>query len=273
MQQHAVSHVYDGTMTDDPKLKRFRSTTALQQTMTNSRISSPDAPDPGQDINVLPDQVRKLKLRRPQTTHELESLKLRDAVPPPDGYCYTLDGRLVPLLEVQVPIEDPQAQELFCIMLEKTGNFQAACDTLGQKKATVKRYIDKNPSFFDAVEAAAERHRQSLYAFAVQRATVGVQNPVFNKEGEVVGYETKHSDALLTLLLKRHFPEFREKAPSVQVTNNNLTVIPNIENMSREDRLAMKNLILKSGQPSAEKEAIDVEPTAEERRILSETDN
>lgn len=259
-------------MSDD-NVKRFKSTTALQQTMTNSKISQPDAPDPGQEITILPDQVRKLKTRRVQPQHEMEALKLRDAVPPPDGYCYTLDGRLVPLLEVQVPIEDPQAQELFCIMLEKTGNFQAACDTLGQKKATVKRYIDKNPSFFEAVESAAERHRQSLYAHAVQRATVGVQNPVFNKEGEVVGYETKHSDALLTLLLKRHFPEFREKQPTVQVTNNNLTVIPGIEKMSREDRLAMKNLILKTGQPEPDKDAIDVEPTGEERRIITETDN
>lgn len=180
----------------------------------------------------------------------VDQLQLRDAVPPPPGYRYTMDGRLVPLEETTLRIDDPEAQAIFVELLEITGSMRAACDALGITSLTkVKSYISKHPDFSDQVEASLDRHRQALYAHAVQRATVGYQVPIVGGKDKdrIVGYETRVSDSLLTLLLKRHFVEFREAASSktsVTVDNRSVNVtMPDPRKMTREQREAMRALL------------------------------
>lgn len=192
-----------------------------------------------------------------------EVLALRDAPPPPPGYRYTMDGRLVPAVESELSIEDPKAQELFCEIIEKTGSLRAACDALGIKSMSkVKRYIERNPDFFEDVEGSAERHRQALYAHAIQRATVGYQKPIIGgkDKDKIVGYEQVVSDGLLTLLLKRHFVEFREAAKTAPTTPININLGNNLRNVPKEKRDELRR-ILKDNPPTPDPSGIiDVDP-------------
>lgn len=208
----------------------------------------------------IPLTQRPMQLRPLPTGDQLE---LRDALPPPPGYRYTLDGRLVPAIESELSIDDPEAQAIFCEVVEITGSLRAACDALGIRSMTkVKRFIDRNPDFFEEVECAAERHRQSLYAHAVERATVGYMKPIIGgkDKDEVVGYERVVSDSLLTLLLKRHFAEFRDlnKAPAVNVTNLTISNVP--KRLTREQRQQLRDVIQSDPAPTGDPSGIiDVE--------------
>lgn len=218
-----------------------------------------------------PRSIRRRQIQRaslkPLPTEEV--LQLRDAPPPPAGYRYTLDGRLVPVAETTLSIEDPDAQDLFCETIELTGSLRAACDALGiVSTAKVRRYIDRNPDFAELVEAAAQRHRDALYAHGLQRATVGYLKPVIGgkDKDEIVAYERVVSDSLLALYLKRHFVEFREasKAPAAtNVTVNNgpqINIKATTRSMSAEDRERLREILNKNKPEGDPQGIIDVEP-------------
>lgn len=231
-----------------------RDPTATGATQRRAIVSVSHDDVPRRDVS-LPGTTRRLSLASP---HEPQAEQLRDALPPPPGYVYTLDGRLVPLEDIRQDITDPDAQSRFCEVIELTGSFRAACDALGIVSMTrVKGYILKDPDFADAVEASAERHRQALYAHAVRRATVGYQVPIVGgkDKNEIVGYETRVSDMLLLKLLQRHFPEFRDKTPQVSVTVADKQM-PDFKSMSRDQRAAFR-LLLRDA-PTETEEIIDV---------------
>ncbi len=205
---------------------------------------------PSRQLDPMPVDV-------PQTTRPMaldlehnKALRDRDALPPPAGYMYTPDGRLVPIANMRMELSDPAAREIFCKMLEVTGSMRAACDVICNTMPEVKRAMLYDPDFAEEVEASADRHRQSLYAHAVQRATVGYEVPIIGgrDKDQVVGYERRVSDSLLTLLLKRHFTEFREsKATFVKVDNRTLNVNPGqtrtVKDLSRTHRDALRLLL------------------------------
>ena len=180
-----------------------------------------------------------------------DELSVRDAAAPPAGYRYTLDGRLVPFIKTSLAVTDPVAQGIFCEVLEVTGSFRTACDAIGVRNAgAVKAYLGKDIDFAESVEAAADRHRESLYAHAVKRATVGYQVPIIGgkEKDKVVAYENRFSDSLLSLLLKRHFPEFREasqKGTNVTINQPTVNMISkeDFKALTREQRDAMRTLI------------------------------
>lgn len=236
-----------------------RDPTATGATQRRAIVSVSHDDVPRRDVS-LPGTTRRLSLQPTidPALDEYSTERIRDALPPPPGYVYTLDGRLVPLEDIRQDITDPDAQSRFCEVIELTGSFRAACDALGIVSMTrVKGYILKDPDFADAVEASAERHRQALYAHAVRRATVGYQVPIVGgkDKNEIVGYETRVSDMLLLKLLQRHFPEFRDKTPQVSVTVADKQM-PDFKSMSRDQRAAFR-LLLRDA-PTETEEIIDV---------------
>ena len=236
-------------MTDDPSKKTAIANLSRRKIEIEEPIEVPERRRP---------RIRAVELK-PHETDEI--LALRDAPPPPVGYRYTMDGRLVPEKETELSIADPEAQEIFCEIVEVTGSLRAACDALGIKSmAKAKRYIDRNPDFFEEVEAAADRHRQGLYAHAVQRATVGHMKPIIGgkDKDQIVGYERVVSDSLLTLLLKRHFVEFRDlnKKPDVNVTVNNIPA----KKMTREERAKIREVLTQEPPTADPQGIIDIDP-------------
>lgn len=236
-------------------------------TQANDRLIKQSDPRaiPEREIK-LPGQIRRMALA-PLPNEEI--LRLRDAPPPPPGYRYTLDGRLVPFEQIEARIDDPEAQAMFCEIVEKTGSLRAAGDALGiTSLSKIKAYMTRDIEFCEAVEAACDRHRQFMYAHAVQRATVGIQKPIFGGENkdEIVGYETIVSDSLLAKLLARHFPEFRNNPPPPQVDQATTagTKLPNFKDMTREQREAYM-LLIKEPPKVIDVEAVDETVPDEER--------
>lgn len=231
----------------------------------NDRLLPKSNEIPEREVKV-PGAIRRMALKRDAIVED--AMKLRDALPPPPGYCYTLDGRLVPLEEIQQRIDDPEAQAMFCEIIEITGSLRAAADALGITSiGKVKAYMTRDIAFCEAVEAAAERHRNNLYAHAVQRATVGIQKPIFGGENkdEVVGYETIVSDGLLKLLLQRHFPEFRG-GPAVVVNppvQQGSGELPDFSKMTRKQREAYK-VLLEDPPETIDAEAVEKDPPVED---------
>lgn len=245
--------------------KRFRPAVVAVTKATDKLVDRDSIPIPEREVR-LPGQVRRLVLDKRRPTNE--EMRLRDALPPPPGYCYTLDGRLVPLEEIQQRIDDPEAQALFCEVLEITGSLRAACDALGvTSMGKVKAYMTRDIQFAEAVEAAADRHRQNLYAHAVQRATVGVQEPIFGGEhgDQIVGYKNVYSDGLLKELLRRHFPEFRG-GPQVVVNNpvaDAIGKLPDFSKMTAKQREAYA-ILLEEPPEVIDAEAIEKDANPED---------
>lgn len=240
----------------EPK-KRGRVKRTTTKAVDNSKREPPPAPEwdqPEPVEVVLPSSVATKPMFAYMSTPAQSLMQQRDAPPPPPGYRYTLDGKLVPFLETRLPVTDRKAQAVFCEVLEASGSFRCACDALGiANKREVENAMLADLDFGDAAEAAADRHRQRMYAHAVQRATVGYQVPIIGgpDKNEIVGYETKVSDTLLALLLKRHFVEFREtKAPKTSNTTNNTLVVnmPDMSKVPRAERDQMR-LLLEKNKP------------------------
>lgn len=199
---------------------------------------------------------------RPMTTTRTPAPIDRDAAPPPDGYRYTMDGRLVPVEEHRLDISNPEAQEIFCRVLEVTGSIRAGCDALGIKMPlTVKKRMEIDLDFAEAAEAAADRHRQKIYAAAVQRATVGYEVPIIGgkEKDQIVAHERRYSDSILALLLKRHFPEFRDTKP-VATTQVTINTVPPMRQVPRAARDDMRRLIQASQIPTHDPSGIDNDP-------------
>lgn len=196
------------------------------------------------------------------------------APPPPTGYRYTPTGRLVPAQKGNDPLQSSTGRAVFAEVLETTGSWRAACDALGivdprvpeiymakgaDRRSPDGEHVDGDPdaiAFAHAVANALERHRQSIYAAAVQRAVHGYEVPVIGGQfkDEIVAYERRYSDTLAALLLKRHFQEFRDAAATgskvaVNVTQTNANVgkaevvLPDLSKLTREQRQAMRLLL------------------------------
>lgn len=202
------------------------------------------------------DKARLVAVRNPAPPPEGTMMQ---APHPPPGYRYDLIGKLVPVLQTRIPICEPEAQKLFLDVLEITGSVRAACDACGiMAVSTVEHHMNRDPDFEQRFEAAMQRHRDQLYAAAVQRAVHGYDVPIVGGpyKDEIVAYERKYSDSLLALLLKRHIPEFREAAASsstkVTINNqpNNVKVGVDISKLDKSQRQQLRGFL--ADMPEAE---------------------
>lgn len=82
----------------------------------------------------------------------------------------------------------------------------------------------------EEVEAATEVGAMQLESEAIRRAKVGIEEGVYY-QGEVVGYETKYSDTLMTLLLKKRLKHIY--GDEAATTNVNLNLQQAIQIMPR----------------------------------------
>lgn len=194
-----------------------------------------------------------------------------DAPPPPPGYRYDIRGRLLPLLQTRLPLTDPQAQEIFLEILELTGNARAALDALGiVTPEAINTHIQRDPAFAERIQIAVERHRQKIYAAAFQRAVHGYEVPIVGGQfkDEIVAYERRYSDSLMALLLKRHFPEFREAGASstTKVTVNNQPVLKvDVSALPKKKRDALRLFLEKTDGEELENQLAEEKAEDKER--------
>lgn len=108
------------------------------------------------------------------------------------------------------------ARETFLQVLSMRGIISDAADAAGLTRAVFYKWRDSDPVFADAWQEAQERAIENAEREAYRRAVEGWDEPVFGRvakdqDGEI-GSIRRHSDTMLTLVLKALKPEkYREK--------------------------------------------------------------
>jgi len=111
---------------------------------------------------------------------------------------------------------DERQQRAYLAALGKRGTQSAGLAAARVGRETLWRWREHSDAFVQAEAAARETLADQLEQEAIRRAYHGVQRPVY-QQGQLVGYVTDFSDAVLMMLLKAARPEkFRDKA-DVQV--------------------------------------------------------
>jgi hypothetical protein len=103
----------------------------------------------------------------------------------------------------------PGKQRAFIEALADTGSVMQAARSVGMsaRSAQMLRRSPGAASFDRAWSAAIETASKSLIDEAFERALIGTDEPVFDREGRCVGRRHRKSDRLLEFLLRGYFPE------------------------------------------------------------------
>ena len=88
--------------------------------------------------------------------------------------------------------------------LEKLGTYSAAAAAVGICTATSINYRKKHPEFQRQCDGALGRLEGQLMETVRKLAVDGVQEPVYDKNGEQIGSKRKYSPQMLLAWLKRH---------------------------------------------------------------------
>jgi len=98
--------------------------------------------------------------------------------------------------------------------LEETGMYQYAADMVNCNVHNIQDYRRDNPDFQDLCNQAIDRYRGSFILAAQERAIDGYKIPIIGgrNRDQIITYETRYSDRLMELFLKRASTgEFTEK--------------------------------------------------------------
>jgi hypothetical protein len=107
----------------------------------------------------------------------------------------------------------------FIEALMQTGNVSESVKQAGTYRRTVYDWKKTDEAFAAAWEDALEHYADSLEFHADDRAK-GWLEPIFDKEGNVVGHKRKYSDLLLMFRLKAIRPEKYRERIDQNVTGN-----------------------------------------------------
>jgi hypothetical protein len=116
----------------------------------------------------------------------------------------------------------------FLSILAQTGKVAEAARSVGfQDTSSLQHYRRNDEEFAEEWELALEAAANVLEEEAIRRATEGVLEPVFYK-GDIVGYKTNYSDALMMFILRGLKPGTYRDAVRGGETNINfgIAVLP-----------------------------------------------
>lgn len=128
--------------------------------------------------------------------------------------------------------------EKFLKILRKTANVSFSAKVIGVSRQAVYKMREQDKEFAEAWDDAIQEATDKLLKAAWNRATKGVEKPVYF-QGVICGTVREYSDSLLTFLLKAYRPEqFSEKLRQ-EITGKDGAAIQ-LQNLSAEqlaDRL------------------------------------
>ncbi len=104
----------------------------------------------------------------------------------------------------------PDKQRAFIEALADTGSVATAAQCVDMSESSAYR-LRRSPgaeAFDRAWSAAIEAASKKLIDAAFERALVGSEEPVFDREGRRVGRRLRHSDRLLMFLLRAYGPDY-----------------------------------------------------------------
>lgn len=103
----------------------------------------------------------------------------------------------------------PQKQRAFIGVLADTGSVREAAMSVGMTPSSAYK-LRRSPggeAFAAAWDAAIQQAAHALIDDAFERAFNGCDEPVYGRDGRVVGLRRRKSDAMAMFLLRKHFPE------------------------------------------------------------------
>lgn len=167
-------------------------------------------------------------------------------------------------------IADPEVQVNYLSALEATGRYASAADAAGCNPYIVQVYRRETPSFQEKCNLALEYYRDEIIIEARRRSVDGYQVPIVggrNKD-EIVAWETRYSDRLLELFLKRGANEEFSDKVQVQVDGQPIREQMDLRSLSSRARAKLRELlnIIKEDEEErliAQRNVIDV-PTSTE---------
>ncbi|KQS03149.1 hypothetical protein ASG11_01780 [Sphingomonas sp. Leaf357] len=120
----------------------------------------------------------------------------------------------------------PERQRSFIGYLADTGSVRTAADMSGMSPSSAYRLrrAPEGKAFAAAWDAAIQQAAFGLVDAAFERAVHGSEEPVYDRDGRVIGRRLRQSDAMMMFLLRKHFPDrygdlHRDRAaPSVSAT-------------------------------------------------------
>ena len=103
----------------------------------------------------------------------------------------------------------PQKQRAFIGELADCGSVEQAARSVHMTRAGAYalRRAPGGEAFAAAWDAAIHQAAHALVDLAFDRAFNGSDEPVWDREGRVIGRKFRQSDALIMFLLRKHFPE------------------------------------------------------------------
>lgn len=111
----------------------------------------------------------------------------------------------------------PRRQMDFIATLAETGCVADAARAVGMSERSCYRLRRESPRFAAAWQAGIAHAAGRLVDLAFDRAILGSDEPVFDKEGHRVDRRRRHNDRLLMFLLRAYMPErFRHAHQSVR---------------------------------------------------------
>lgn len=121
--------------------------------------------------------------------------------------------------------------------IAQTGHITDSCKRVGIKRVTFYARRRDNAEFDKLAEEAHRQGLKSLEDFAVQRATVGVQKPVFF-QGDIVGYTTEYSDQLLSFLLQGNDPKYKRKQEITGADGGPISLLVQLSDEELDEEIA-----------------------------------
>ncbi len=145
----------------------------------------------------------------------------------------------------------PDWRPVFLAKLRDTANVRLACKAADVHRSVAYRTRERSTTFAAAWDEALEEACDVLEAYARERATVGVEEPVY-QGGKQVGTLRRVDTTLLIFLLKAHRPErYRERFDHRHSGPAGLPLGVDLTKLSPKELTDLEALIAKAESGSA----------------------
>jgi len=120
----------------------------------------------------------------------------------------------------------PEVQAVFLTHLARTGRWAHSSRAAGISFETVRRHRDQDKIFGDACEAAIQEYRDHIQEAVYEQGVVGIFQPMFDKDGHLVGWKRIVNGTVLLAEARRVNPEYREKTEVDMNLSGGVVVAP-----------------------------------------------
>ena len=101
-------------------------------------------------------------------------------------------------------------QAAFLEAYAKCGTISGAAEAADVARRQHTEWMSKDPSYPERFDEASSRYVDQLVQAAVRRG-IGLEIPIFDRQGTIIGYKFEASDSLLAMLIRRNDQSYRDK--------------------------------------------------------------